>query len=464
MKLVRREVLKSASAALIAGAAPRSAWGNTQADVVVIGAGLAGLFAAHKLEVAGLKSILIEAEGHVGGRTRTLDDLPGHPDAGGIQVGSGYRRLRDIAHDLKVKLVAGGELGRSALYRINGETVSHADWPTSTANLLPPGDHARSPLALGMAYAAKLPKLIAPENWTDRQMLQRLDMPYEALLKELGASDEARRLIAANFNGNSLATMSALHLERSAAIFRARPGPLLLVADGTQRIAEAMAGAIKSPIRLKQIVHSISERRDGVTVRLANGKDLRARQVVCTIPFSALRDMNIDADLNPAVRTMIGRLPYTRASFAYLQASAPFWRDDGQPETLWSDDPLLGRAFVLGDDPPMLKVWIPAAGADRMDAMPEEAVAHEIISRYEAARRSSTGKLRMLKYWSWQKNPFARGIYHHIGAGDGVLLAEAVLHKGKRLHFAGEHLAISASGMEGALESGERAARAILER
>jgi monoamine oxidase len=44
------------------------------------------------------------------------------------------------------------------------------------------------------------------------------------------------------------------------------------------------------------------------------------------------------------------------------------------------------------------------------------------------------------------------------------MMAYAAQHKGKRLHFAGEHLAISASGMEGALESGNRVARMIAER
>jgi monoamine oxidase len=58
----------------------------------------------------------------------------------------------------------------------------------------------------------------------------------------------------------------------------------------------------------------------------------------------------------------------------------------------------------------------------------------------------------------------ARGIYHHIGTGQARLLADAVRTNGKRLHFAGEHLAQSASGMEAALESGDRAAKTIIGR
>jgi len=56
----------------------------------------------------------------------------------------------------------------------------------------------------------------------------------------------------------------------------------------------------------------------------------------------------------------------------------------------------------------------------------------------------------------------AQGIYHHIGVGLARSLAAACLEESGPLHFAGEHLAIRASGMEGALESGERAATRVL--
>ena len=131
------------------------------------------------------------------------------------------------------------------------------------------------------------------------------------------------------------------------------------------------------------------------------------------------------------------------------------------PETLWTDDPILGRIFVLKDDPATLKLWTVGAGADLLDRLPPDIAARERISRIEAARPSAKGKLKVDRLYSWQKSPMARGIYHHIAPGQGALLAQAVRAKGKRLHFAGEHLAERASGMEAALESGLRAANLI---
>ncbi len=463
----RREILTGSSAAIITGAAPRSAWGKTQADVVVIGAGLAGLFAAHRLEVAGHKCIIVEGERRVGGRLHTLDDLPGKPDAGGIQVGKGYQLLRSIADDLKVPLAEGDSGGGAgavesptALFRVNGQTIRPEQWSTSDANRLAEAEKATLPLALGFRYGSKLPRLPSPEAWMDADVA--LDRPYRDALLAAGASAEALRLIEANMNGNSLNSMSLLHMMRSSAIYRAGPGPSATIAGGSQRLPEAMAAMIKSAIRLGTLVTGIREEADGVSVSTNKGV-IKARHIICTIPFAALRHVRMEAELDPAIATIIAALPYTRASFAYLSASRPFWLDDGL-ETLWTDDPILGRIFVLKNDPATLKLWTVGAGADLLDRLPPDVAKREIIARMEAARPSAKGLLKVDRLYSWQKSSMARGIYHHMAPSQGALLAQAIRAKGKRLHFAGEHLAEQAAGMEAALESGNRVARALIER
>lgn len=461
----RRQAIGGGMAALVAGAAPRSAWGRTEADVIIIGAGLAGLYAAHRLEIAGLKIIIVEAERRVGGRLLTLDDLPGRPEAGGIQIGSGYRLLRAIADDLKVPLDqgpgggAGAAEGSAALFNIGGQTVTAADWAGSPANRLGAAEKAILPLALGFSYGAKLPRLGTAEAWLTAD--PALDISYAQALGQAGASAEALRLIEANLNGNTLTGMSQLAAMRTAAIFRAGPGPSATIRGGSQRLPEAMARALKSSIRLGTIVTGIREDTGDVTVATTRGT-IRARHAICTIPFAALRTIPVEGMLAQPLATLIPSLPYTRASFAFLSASEPFWKADGLPETLWTDDPLLGRVFVLGDEPPMLKVWTVGARADLLDRTPPDIAAREIIARIEKIRPSAQGKLRLARLFSWQKSPFARGIYHHIGTGQAPLLAAATKAQGHRLHFAGEHLAQSSSGMEAALESGLRAAKTII--
>lgn len=466
MQPTRRSFLGGSSAAILASAAPRMAWGRTEADVVIIGAGLAGLNAARICEAAGLSVVVIEASQRIGGRLHTLDDLPGAPEAGGIQVGAGYTRLHSIAGELGVGLTsdAGAGAGRTStpgnLYSINGVFMPPDAWPTSPANLLQPGERDTEPAALLRHFARAFPRLHSVEDWLDAA--PSTDISVEQALREAGASEEALRLIDANFNGNALASMSQLHLARTFAIYASQPGPVSTIAGGSQRLPEAMAAALHGEVRLGHTVQGIREEAGYVTLHLAQ-TTLTARHAICTIPFAALRNIPVETPLSAPTARMIAELPYTRASFAYLSASEPFWHDDPYPDTLWTDDPLLGRVFVLGSEPPMLKLWTNGAGADLLDRMPPDAAKRMIISRIEAIRPAARGKLKVERLLSWQKNPHARGIYHHIGTGMARDLAAATRRAGTRLHFAGEHLARGSSGMEAALESGERAARAVLE-
>ncbi|WOK37919.1 flavin monoamine oxidase family protein [Sphingomonas sp. C3-2] len=461
--LSRRHALIGASAALVAGAAPRMAWGKTEADVIVIGAGLAGLAATTQLEAAGARVVLLEAAQRIGGRMHTLDDLPGRPEAGGVQVGSGYHRVLGLAKAHGIGLEPAPSIERNALYVINGQSVTMRDWATTPANRLIGPERAVPPAALGGFYGARFGPLAGPEAWTGASAAA-LDIPYAQALANLGASAEALRLIDANLNGNSIHTLSALQLARTAAIFRASPGQILMLTGGSQRLPEAMAAALKAQPRLGQLVTGIAETADGVRVTLAGGRTLSARHCICTIPFAALRTIAVEAPIGRDMASMIAGLPYSRASFAYLAASDPFWKQDGLPETIWSDDPLIGRVFALGDDPAVLKVWLSGPNADQLDRLAPDVAAAEIIRRIEAARPSAKGKLRLLRVHSWQKNPFARGIYHHIAPGQGAALAAATLPAAGRLHFAGEHLGRNDAGMEAALESGESAARTVATR
>lgn len=431
------------------------------ADVIVVGAGLAGLYAAGLLEAAGRTVLLIEAEQRVGGRLRALSDLPGRPEAGGIQVGSGYVRLRALAAQVATRLVPGGDEPRGPAYAIGGWLGSGADWATSPANSLLPEDRRMPPAALAMRAANRLPQFAAVTDWMGPEA-RALDIAFGAALDRLGSSPQARQLIAANLNGNDLESLSAINMLRALAFYRGQEGPLSVLEGGGSAFAEKLAAGLAGTIRLGTPVAAIAGGRSDVAVTLANGEIVRAGQLLVTVPFTVLRRIPIEGAIAPALSQAIAALNYTRAGFAYLQADTPFWRDDGLPPHLWSDDPLVGRVFMLGDDPPLLKAWIGARGLDRLTSASAGEAGAAVIAAIEHARPAARGRLRLLRWFNWTDEPYARGLYHHVGVGQAALLAAATAVHGERLHFAGEHLAQGATGMEGALESAERAVAAIL--
>ena len=130
-----------------------------------------------------------------------------------------------------------------------------------------------------------------------------LDISVAEAMTRAGVSAEAQRLMQANFNGNTLASMSQLSLSRAAAIFRAGTGPVYTIKGGSQRLTDAMGRRLKTPARLGQLVTSIVEDAGGVTIT-ANGRAIHARHVICTIPFAALMGNVISNDgdaLFPAI-------------------------------------------------------------------------------------------------------------------------------------------------------------------
>jgi monoamine oxidase len=458
--ITRRAVLAGGGAAIIAGAAPRPAWGQTSADVVVIGAGLAGLHAAALLEAAGLRVTVVEGRDRVGGRLHTRDDLPGRPEAGGVQVGSNYGLLEAIAQARGIALLAAPPppADRRALYAIAGRLLSAEQYAATPPDRLNPRERALPPDALLRSYLGAMPQHASPAAWASGDG----DASLADAVRAQGASDDALRLMNANLNATSLAATSTVHFLRQNAIYRAGAGPIRTIAGGSQRLPEAMAAALRGDVRLREPVTGIAEAAEGVAVRLAGGRVLRARHVICTIPFPALRTLPMEAELPASFASLIVALPYTRVSQIHLLAPADAAADF--PEILWSDDPALGRVLrgptVQGQL--QLKAWFTGAFVDRIDRTSGQEAGRAVVARLEALLPALRGRLRVTGYTSWQADPFARGAYHHIGVGQARALAAAVRHRGRRLHFAGEHLALEGNGMEGALESGGRAAEAVL--
>ena len=74
-------------------------------DVLIIGAGLSGLYAANLLEEEGYKVTVLEADKRVGGRVLTQKEIPGNPETGGTAFGSGYARVIDTANRFGINLI-----------------------------------------------------------------------------------------------------------------------------------------------------------------------------------------------------------------------------------------------------------------------------------------------------------------------------------------------------------------------
>ena len=118
---------------------------------------------------------------------RTLDDLPGRPDAGGIQVGPGYARFHAIADRLGVERFVPVTSEGGSLYRIDGATITAGQWPAAAQNMLARKEKALLPDLLLFSFLDGLPSLDPLTQWMDPQF-SVFDVPLLETLKASGVS------------------------------------------------------------------------------------------------------------------------------------------------------------------------------------------------------------------------------------------------------------------------------------
>ena len=181
-------------------------------SVLVLGAGLSGLYTALLLEAKGLAVTVVEARDRVGGRVHTLDDLPGKPEAGGQVFSEEYQRLITLAEQLQVPNEPKSPLGKEQLLYVRGQSVLTSDWTASAANQLAQTERNLLPPQLLTHYLNQNNPLEDATAWT-KPNYAYLDIPLDKYLRDLGASKEALRLINSNPSSsiNSIETTSALY-------------------------------------------------------------------------------------------------------------------------------------------------------------------------------------------------------------------------------------------------------------
>lgn len=296
MTISRRDfVIASTTLLAAAGVSRRAhAGGSGEPDVIVIGAGLSGLGTALALEEAGLQVLVLEGRERVGGRLYTLDDVPGHPEAGGNSVASAYGRVIAAGKKYGVELEnifarAFGH-GPQELF-IDGSHVPLADWPRHPRNPFPDALKSLPPWGFADAVFKRFMPFKDLGRWFDPEFAQ-FDIPVYEFLASNGASDAAIQLAYdTNISYGTTAHDVSLLMQAAVAqwqlVNRGAGGPPFIGAfkGGNQRLPEAMARHLKGDLRKGQRVVAIESRPDGAQVACEDGSRHRAKAVVCSMPL-----------------------------------------------------------------------------------------------------------------------------------------------------------------------------------
>ena len=450
---------------------------GTDCDVLVIGAGLAGLHAALTLEAVGLRVCVLEAQQRVGGRIHSMRQLGGTAEAGGTYIGAGYARVINAAERYGVELMDVTpvlEFFREQDLALGGKIIRQKEWPTHPANDFPERDKQHLPWSYHRVLTMRDNPLDAPGDWLDPRHAG-LDVSAHEWLRGLGLSDRAIALaygLNVSFGRNARDVSALLLLFRGA--FSKQQRALSSSASlgftarhGVQRIPEAMAAALRGGVEQEHAVEGIELDHQGGTVTCANGRRFRASHIVSSVPPSVLRHIAIEPKLPKNQAEAVATLPSQPLTQVYFAPRSRFWEQDGYAPSLFTDT----RAGMLAaarnrDDPTevtSLTAWITGDHAAALDRLPTADAGRAVLSAIETLRPAARDQLELIGMQSWGADAYAGGAWAYFRPGEVTRFAAVLGRAHGRLAFCGEHLATESRGMEGAMESAEEAAAGILE-
>lgn len=427
---------------------------NNDVDVIIVGAGFAGMIAARELSRSGATVIVLDGRDRLGGRTWTKDSIIGLPiEMGGTWVHWTQPHVWSEVVRYDIPLVA-TPLAEESYWFADG--AAHRGEPDELEAMLDPGmtallapsvaafphphevfplsDNARS--ADEQTIAEAIAALDISE--ADREMVHGLWSLHFHAHPTRGAYSQALRW-------GALVDGDWRRLSEACERFK--------FVNGTRQLLEAIAADVTADIRLATPVRSIVEAEDGVTVTTADGTELTAGRVIVTAPINALPNIDIQPPAPPEVE-----------SLAEGQASAGI--------KLWIRVRGAVRPFhALGSGEHPLN-WIQyefeVDGDTILVAFGPDArkLDYENVEAVAAAVHTFRPDLEVIgvDVHDWTVDEFARQTWPMLRPGQLAAIEHLQSRDdGRRTVFAGSDYARGWAGfIDGAIESGARAARHII--
>ncbi|VXB89543.1 Amine oxidase [Arthrobacter sp. 9V] len=418
-------------------------------DVVVIGAGFAGLTAARELSRSGHSTILLEAKDRIAGRTHLAEHLGRDLELGGTWV-----------HWTQPYVWA--EMGRYGIKALPGPEFTKAFWTVagqrhegSAESLLELLDGPNRMLLAAARHYFPLPW--SPLN--NPAVADIDELTLSDAIDQLNLPEDQRQLMRSfwtlNFNGRlgQAAYTQALRWCAVASgdwqlMFEACAS--FKIDGGTRRFAEAILADSTAELRLNQPVAAIEQDDGGVLVTTKTGKQYKARQVILALPLSVLNDIDIQPELSPGKREAAGRGQAGRGAKLWIKV-------EGRQERFVAFGPETAalnfvQAEYIDQDTTTLVCFGPDAGAvDVADVAAAQGHLDAIVPGL---------KVLEVAGHDWVADEYARSTWpmHYTGYLTRYL-AELQQPEG-RIRLAGSDIANGWGGfIDGAIESGLDAAR-----
>ena len=480
----------AANAALPALAATPNA---SPLHVVIVGAGLAGLVAAYELERREHRVTILEADPrHIGGRARTLRFEGGlHGEAGAMRIPARHQITRQYIAEFHLPLRPFVYANPKAYYFVRGQRCRVED-VKSLYKLFSLRDDERTqtPDYFWDAAVGKAMRSLSEEEKLDlsadapaTNRVRAYDQQsLQQLFEASGLSDEAIEFLATTSASESELSSAATETLREELKEVWTQGFDELV-DGTDTLASAFVKRLRSKPKLGCAVVRIAQdtqARRAAAVYRERGQERRVEGdfLLCTLPCPVLTRMGFEPELSGAKARAIRQLNYDSSTKVLAIARRRFWEsDDGIfgggtftdlpiATAYYPSDNALAKNPRVSAGPGVLLAsysWGQAARRLASLAHPERAAAVlQQLARVHPQLKDPT-LVRQTASWSWDNHPLSGGAFAWFMPGQHSALHRHIVAPEGRIYFAGEHASLTHTWMQGALESGLRAVREMLE-
>jgi len=440
--------------------------------VIVIGAGMAGLVAAMELKRAGHQVIVLEAQNRVGGRVYTCRDF-----APGLYAEFGAMRI-PRSHDLTVAYCERFGLELRPFMMGNPKGLVHVGGARITME-----EARRDPARLPFDLAEHERGRTAAELWEEairdiRELLDREgDGAWEAIVAEYDQYSLHEFLRVRGFSDGAIeyyAVMNFVEADMNNAVVEVLREDLGGAYVDMQEISGGMDGLpnafyreLEPEVRFGHEVHAIERDDASVTVhvkteagRFAVGGD----RVICAVPFPVLRTIEVRPGFDRDKQRAIRQLNYHASTKVLFQVRRRFWEEeDGIEGGATLTDLPIRRLNYPTPDPSTERGILLASYTWGQDALqwgamdPEtrlEEALHDVAQIHPGIRE----EFEVGASHAWYSDRWARGAFALFAPEQQTQLQEHIVRPEGRVHFAGEHCSLYHAWIQGALESGIRAA------